>query len=113
MTGSELFDLFMASHVNPSEVALMDLDAISIKVRDERQRVPELAALMMTDREIGQAILDYARAQLPDERTMLMKILFEQRRQTGYLERINAVIQLWGVLLLLSILAYFLWSIFG
>jgi len=59
MTGEQLFDLFVERSRTPAEVARMSVRAVERQVREMRASEPD--DIPMSDREIAQAILDYAK----------------------------------------------------
>lgn len=60
MTGEELFDRFAAHIVTPQEVAAMDLAIVTDQISEFRLIDPD--DIPMSNAEIAQAILEYAKA---------------------------------------------------
>jgi hypothetical protein len=63
LSGEELFDLVMHPRAKVEEIATLDLEALSQKVRYRRRKKVPKGALspFLTDEQIARAILDYAR----------------------------------------------------
>ena len=59
MTGHELFELFVGGQATSEEIASMDLSTITRQIEGMRQDDPD--NIQMTDKEIAQAILNYAK----------------------------------------------------
>ena len=62
MNAEQLFDLFVAHGITTTEITQMDINTVTQHIaelrRDESDDIP------MTDWEIAQAILDYARGEV-------------------------------------------------
>lgn len=59
MTGAELFELFVAPGILPSEILGMDIDVMTQQIHELRQDDPD-DDIAMSDNEIAEAILEYA-----------------------------------------------------
>jgi hypothetical protein len=59
MNPGQLFDLFVGGQTTTGEIAAQDLGTITRQIRELRQSEPD--GINMTDAEIAQAILEYAR----------------------------------------------------
>jgi hypothetical protein len=120
-TDDELYRAFVDTRVSRSRIASMSLDSATrmVEYRRKKKVSPEMRNLPISDREIAQAVLDYACAVQPKAMVETMteqqllcaildwqsRLLSEQERQTQLLRGINTVVQIWGVLLILSIIA--------
>ena len=60
MTGEELFDLFVEHSVTVAEVAKMSVGTLSAQIRELRDENDD--DILMSDRQIAIAILDYAKS---------------------------------------------------
>lgn len=128
-TGAELFLAYMPSYRSQSSVATMSLNDIEYQVRKVRRskKTPEQwQNLPLQDGDIAQSIRDYARGmgftrelRTPAEKLLLQiadrqwDILEAQTAQSEYLKRINDIVQLIGLLILLSLIAGCLLAVLG
>jgi hypothetical protein len=72
LNGAELFKLFMHPKATVAEIAAMDLETLTSKVKYRRRRKvpPGAVSPATTDEEIARAILAYARGALTDTSTV-------------------------------------------
>ena len=59
MTGEELFNLFVEHSTTTAEIARMNVKTVEQHIREMRASEPD--DILMSDREIARAILDYAK----------------------------------------------------
>lgn len=59
MSGAELFDLFVGGQTTTEEIAKVGVHVLAYQIQGLRAVEPD--DIPMTDKEIAQAILDYAR----------------------------------------------------
>ena len=62
MNAEQLFDLFVAPGITTTDIAQMDVNTVTQHVAEMRRDEPD--DIPMTDWEIAQAILDYARGEV-------------------------------------------------
>jgi len=60
MTGAELYELFVAPGITTDEIALMNIKTMAQQVHELREDDPD-DDFNMTDQEIAEAILEYAK----------------------------------------------------
>jgi hypothetical protein len=125
-TPDKLSQAFIGSTFSRTRIATMPFAEVTRLIKTRRRKVSkELGDLPWTDEQIAQLIQDHARGiDRADENAPTNKLLvqlldrqwdtlLEQRRQTDLLQRMNSIIQLWGVLLILGIIGTCLWTLFG
>lgn len=112
-----LWQHFVSPGVTRQQVAAMNPERVSKMVRYRRDhKVPaEIRQLSLSTDEIANRIRSYAGSIIAEnvEGVILERLLAEMEAQTRYLKSINTVAQLFGLLLILGIVAGCLMVAFG